>query len=228
MRPLLLLLLLLAPFTASSQGWPYSLEDTLGKSESQILSMGREAWFDFYTAQPGGSSTAGMSDAETIFGQALKRRNDRSFASSSADRRSKIGALRKHMSEFYAACTELSAAFAGGGTMWTNVHAGISASVEEKIGILAGFPQKAAPARTASDVTKRLDLIDAVIRKQRAELEIYKGSGYGHAIAVAELAKARKALAGVLAIAKSLPRAQSDAFLDACLQRATVIEFNID
>lgn len=230
MRAFLLLLVLL-PTIALAQTtdrWPYTLEDTFGKTETQVLAMGRQKWFDFFVEQPGGSSTAGMCDAEQIFGNALKRRNNRILTSGTAERRVKFNTLRKRLAEYGEACTEISATFSGGGTLWNNVHAGVLPDTEELIGTLLGLPSKPAPARTTGEVTKRLAEVESVLRKHKAEIDTYRGSGYGSAYGLKEAAKARKAYAGIVEIAKTLPRGLSDAVLDACYKRAMGIEFNLD
>ena len=77
-------------------------------------------------------------------------------------------------------------------------------------------------------MTTRLAEIEAVLRKNKAEIDTYRGSGYGSAYGLKEAAKARKAYAGIVEIAKSLPRKRSDAVLDACYRRAMGIEFNLE
>ncbi len=61
---------------------------TYGRSNAQILGDGAKRWYDLYTTRGGGESTASMSSAEALYGEALAWRNDK-FG------KARIGRLRK-------------------------------------------------------------------------------------------------------------------------------------
>ncbi|MBX3119677.1 MAG: hypothetical protein KF784_11470 [Fimbriimonadaceae bacterium] len=105
---------------------------TYGKTNAQILSMGRSKWFDFYTSKAG-QSTLDMSNAERLYGAALKERNDQRLAKESKTRKEAIAAIRKSADAFGYGMISVGIAYSGGGTIWNPVIAGVSADTEEAL-----------------------------------------------------------------------------------------------
>lgn len=209
---------------AKEEPWTYSLEDTFGKTEAQILTMGRAKWNEFTSSQPGGSSTAGMCMTEAAFGLALRRSNDRFIVKLAPARRKQIADLRQPMAKFNEACIMIGSTFSGGGTMWHPVHAGIQADVEEIVQAFVKRGSKPAPKRVASDISKELDKLSVVLKQNQSELDDFKGSGFGFEVGMKALREARAEFAKIVAIAKGMPRAESDRLLQYCLDCLKVVD----
>lgn len=184
------------------------LDDTYGKTNAQILSMGRPSWEKFYRAKAG-DSTASMSSMEGLYGDALAWRNDRSLAKRKDA--AKYHALRKGLQAFKNDAVEAGSALSEGGTMWNPIAAGWYADAEETLSGVLGVG-KPAPARKVSDVTKEI----AALKKAVGVSDL---DGEWKRQAPVALKSLDRDWAAVLRIAKTLTRRQSDLVLDFC--RAT-------
>jgi hypothetical protein len=91
--------------------------DTFGQSDEDILAMGQDAWFDYYTSRTD-ESTMEMVNALEVYAAAAKRRNE------ALPQALNVGELRRLLMEYEQTATGLSYNIAGGGTIWTLVGAG--------------------------------------------------------------------------------------------------------
>lgn len=196
-----LILLLLASAAALPQSKTY------GKTNAQILAMGRQKWFDFYTSKAG-QSTLDMSNAERLYGAALKERNDTLLRKQTKTRQEAVASIRKSGTAFGYGMVTVGFAYTGGGTIWNPIIAGVSADVEEALyDILARKPlskeQRKAP--TLAALQKEVDQVGARLvkdRKKIAEYDTPSGTYYEDAVKAqkecAALMKELQAAAGKL------------------------------
>lgn len=211
MRLLSLLLLLLMSVAGFAQ--------TLGKTDAQILAMGKTKWLDYY-AEKEGTSTADMCDANASYGAALKRRNDRLIAENlDGDWVSKLRKLRKLLTSFGTSAIDLSYNRAGGGTMWNIFYSAIDTDVEEVVyGLLE---QKGAKpkALVVSTVTKALDRLaseNQILARDKT------ASYFKAAEARKSVAEMRTQFQQILVIAKTTSRNDSDRILGFCRRYAVI------
>ena len=178
---------------------------TYGRSNAQILAMGRKRWYDLYTTKGGGESTASMSSAEAIYGEALAWRNDK-FG------KAKIGRLRKLLLDTKNDAVGVGTAITGGGTMWNIINASLYADAEETLYAVLAKKGKA-PKRRVSDVEKAYTQLRTAFRKSSdSGLPEFRKEG------PAALVRLRRDLDGVIAEATRQPRKGSDALLDFCVK----------
>ena len=175
-------------------------EPPFGKTNAQILAMGRTRWYDFATKREGGESTAGMTGAMGSYGDALAWRNDRIAP------KARVVRLRKLLQDTKNDAIAVGSAITGGGTMWNIISANLYADAEETLYAVLTKTGKA-PARRVSDVTKALAGLSTALAATKKE-SWYKPEGGQY------LAALRKDVAAVAAEAKKLPRRESDAMLD--------------
>ncbi len=178
---------------------------TYGKSNAQILAMGRSRWYDFYTTKGGGESTASMSSAEALYGEALAWRNDK-FG------KARIGRLRRLLQDTKSDAVSVGSAITGGGTMWNVIGAGLYADAEQTLYAILSKTGNA-PKRRVSDVEKSYTRLRAAFRKSGSgTLPEFRKDG------PAALVRLRRDLDGVIAEATRQPRKGSDALLDFCIK----------
>ena len=178
--------------------------DTYGKTNAQILAMGRSRWVDFYTSESrAGQSTAGMAGAEGFYGEALAWRNDRLG-------KARIGRLRSLLQDTKNDAVGVGSAITGGGTMWNIIASGLYSDAEETLYAVLTKTGKA-PRRKVSDVEKALVRLRTEFRKAQSEPEMMK---MGREC----LVRLRRDLDGVIVEATRQPRKGSDALLDFCVR----------
>lgn len=178
--------------------------DTFGKTNAQILAMGRSGWYRFYTADSrGGDSNVGIVDAERLYGDALAWRNDRLG-------KARISRLRKLLLDAKNDAVATGTAITGGGTIWSIVSAGLYADAEETLYAVLTKGGKI-PPRKVSDVEKAYAKLKAGLTRGEPGVTSEKD-------ARAALARLRRDLDGAIAEAARLPRRGSDAVLDFCIR----------
>ena len=178
-------------------------EDTLGKSNAQILALGRKRWYAFYTAKQG-ESTMAMAGAEGLYGDALAWRTDRLL-------KGRKSALRTHMRDFSNDAQAVGSAITGGGTMWNITAAGLYADTEEAFYAVL-VHSRHAPKRVVSDVAKAM----RPLQKSLSAVDDPKYRKEGDAVLTRLMADLKR----VVADAKPLSRRDSDTVLEFC--RSTV------
>ncbi len=212
MRRLLLCSLLLLAAVVGAQ----NRSDTFGKSNAQIVAMGHDAWYKFYTSKTG-ESTADMVAVESLFGDALKARNDgllRARPNSTGMYRK----LRKLLGDYGQASIDAAYARTGGGTMWHPVYASIGAEVEDVLFGLLGGKVKTAPHLVVSNVKVALSILNttfAQTHKQEGDNGWFK---YGDAMRAVGSMRSRFSV--LVPIAAHFDRVGSDRILKFCLDYA--------
>jgi hypothetical protein len=199
---------------------PQDNVDTYGKTQAEVLAMGPDAWFKFYTAQAG-DSTAAMSNAYGIYGDIAAARNKRMLSSSHLKDRSKLEKLRSLMANFGGDMINLGSLLSGGGTMWNVVSAQQYADAEETFYSVAR-PSGRAKAKqvVVSDVTKRMELNRKKVLASLASGDIPKDK---KGDAMSGLADAKSTFREIVAIASTYDRTTSDRILGFCLRQAELL-----
>lgn len=193
-------------------------QGTLGKTDAQIIAMGRDAWLRFHSSKAG-ESTAATCDAHATYGQVLFRRNAALEKKVPKTRRDLISMFRIDLVAYCNSLIEVSASFSGGGTVWGPVSAAVSSYVEETLyGVLTKKP--GAKPVTPASVSSALNLIKSEINKNRKALDDFKGSGYGAAFAAERLTGASNVFGRISQNAKKLDSASANRVLGFCLARA--------
>lgn len=208
-RALPLLLVLLAALASAQSG-----VNTYGKTEAQILAMGQDKWYEFYTSKAG-DSTMGMADAYRIYADVEGHRNDRLMKTS--PKRAKAKKLRKLLEDFGEQTLDLCSNINGGGTMYTPMYAQYSADAEGTLyGILAG-KSKDIGHFVVSTVTKRMEALFS----RAAQTAKDKDAGYFKPEEARKtIASLRNTFTGIVAVAKTMSRRDSDLILGYCLLHA--------
>lgn len=188
--------------------------DTYGKTEAQILQMGQEKWFEFYTSKAG-ESTAGMADAYRIYGGVAAKRNDRIMKSS--PNKSKLQKLRKLLDDFSEQTLELCSNINGGGTMYIPMYAQYGADAEDTLyAILAGKGRDEG-SYVVSDVKAKMDALFAKARQTETDKE---ASYFRAAEAHKSITALRNTFKEIVSVAKKMSRRDSDLVLGYCLLHA--------
>lgn len=182
-----------------------------GKTNAEILKMGRDGWTKFAAEDRMGGSTAAYVSSEETFGEALRARNDTLLAKKPAFRKPMDG-LRKVMFEYANEFVSIGSGITGGGTMWNMVSASITPNVEEIL--YTAF----VPAKPAGKAVKPVEIDRAIARAtqtvQRKRKQIDTNKEFSHmsyADCMASLTKVRKLKASVLTLAMPLPKPTQNA-----------------
>ncbi|MGV3722086.1 MAG: hypothetical protein ACO1SX_14340 [Actinomycetota bacterium] len=198
--------------------FPYTRKQTLNKTEAQIVEMGRDKWVEFFTRGDRETAT-NMSEAQTIFGLALERRNRVRAAQLSKPRRTHLEILRNWTYAFETNVIEMLATLSGGGDTYRAARAGVNADVEELIGRLTGDPGPVPAARTTGDVIRRMTEIEGKIRATKEARLVPAGETYSVEYGLERAKLAREAFLRLAKELENTPRAESDLVLGACVDR---------
>lgn len=143
-------------------------QDLHGKTLAEIVEMGREGWYEFYTSKEGGESTQSMSFAEYYYGSALKAENDKLFDPLS-EKGKTIAFFRVNMQDFRTKCIDVGRAYTGGGTMWNIVYSATTSDTEEVIRYwLTG---KEAPKKAGKVISATQAKVWAMLKQGRVDLQ---------------------------------------------------------
>ena len=176
---------------------------THGKTNAQILAMGRQGWSDFFCQAEGGGSTVALSGAESLYADARGWRNDKLG-------KANVMPLRRLLTDVGQHAVEVGTAITGGGTMWNIIANSVGADAEETIYTvltLKGSPKK----RVVSDMDKAFRRLESDLGKNDYVPELTK-------IGRQSLPRLRRDLDRVLVEARRRPRKASDALLDFCIR----------
>jgi hypothetical protein len=202
----------------ASAAFPYSREQTLGKTEGLILALGRDRWVVLYT-EGDRDTTSRHSEAEEIFGAALERRNSRRIARLPAARRAYLRRLRDRLSAFEQHVIELHATLSGGGDTFRSARAAVRADVEEVIGRLTGDQGPKPSARRTRDVERRLDQFQQKVRASRSDRIVPAGETFSVEYGLKHLRQARAEFRALAMALRSARRREADLVLGACIDR---------
>lgn len=168
-RYTLLPLVALLAVAAPAQTPPEGIE-TLGKSRTQILAMGRAKWFEHFTTVKG-ETTMSMSSAEQTWGWARQLQNDASMAGH--PKRSDLLKLRKEMTDSARKAVDVARGLSGGGTIHTLFAAQITADVEDCLAEMLK-PVRGMKQTSERDVLKELNRADQTVAKNAAAIDKMK------------------------------------------------------
>lgn len=208
-----LLVAFLATLAVCSFG--QDLKETHGKTNAQILAMGYDKWYAFYTKLEG-ESTAGMSQASWKYSEALAWRNDGLIKKLPIEGRIRMSSLRIHLVRFEEKVLQAGMGLTGGGTIWHVIGAGARVSLEETLYGVLGGKVKAAPAMIVSKVTKAMDALVKDVANSKPG-EFYPEFKKAETLKLCQEAKA--ILKGIVGLAAKLDRKGSDRVLQFCLDR---------
>lgn len=169
--PLAALILLAASLGAAQAP---TRADLQGKTPAQVVAMGRDKWFTYFTGKVG-DSTAAMSGAESLYGACLKISNDKVITRLPKEKREQIGRLRYQLNRFNDEVVRLGEILTGGGTMWNPVYAGILADNEEAVAVLIG---KAKPRKTGSSPEEAISFLDRYLDKVAPDIKEWGETEY--------------------------------------------------
>jgi hypothetical protein len=188
------------------QGLDY---DMAGKTEAQILAMGRDRWFTFYT-QEAGNSNQSMILADDTWAVVEGKANDRLARRAGIKRAALIAGLRKDMNAFTSDLEDVGSALSGGGTMWFGIDASWVGDIEDALhDVLTGHPSKS--PIVVSKVVKRLNQASVELAQDRSQLTTGPYSRYED-----DMKEARVLLRRIARRCKALPRSGSDWVLGTC------------
>jgi hypothetical protein len=191
-----------------------------GKTDAQILAMGRDRWMEFQ-GERAGQSTADMSEGMVAYRNALRRRNDRLSARASPTLRRRVAELRPLLADYTGRLMSLGAYMTGGGTVWSNIHAGALSDSEDTLYALLSGRSTPAKAYTTGMVKRRLDRLAEDVTKQ-------SGESYNTPEKTAEarkdLAAARAVFGKIAGAAGKFDRKGSDHILAFCHYAAETAE----
>lgn len=155
---------------SASLGLQVEKADYMGKTPEQVVAMGRSVWFKAYTGKFG-DSTMGMANAEYVFGDALKRVNDRKMAKLPKARREALLAYRKELLGFAADAHRIGELVSMGGTMWRNFDSTIPADVEEIVAEAFSGEFDAKKSSSLAAVDREFERSGAKLKKGAAALD---------------------------------------------------------
>lgn len=216
MRAILCLIALLGIAAAQD------VKETYGKTNAQILAMGYDKWYDYYTSKAG-ESTQGMAYAGYTYAEALRWRNKGLESKLPPANRKAMARLRLAIDDFGTSVIQVQRALNGGGTMWFLNFAANAMDVEETMyGLISGKAKPVKPM-VVSMVTKELAALDATLKAAPADTWKFEFTKEDTA---QRMAKAKKSFDIVVNIAKTLKRTSSDLLLTYC--RDTLLSSKLD
>lgn len=199
--------LVLALLAATTLGHAQDLTETHGKTNRQILAMGYNKWYAFYTKLEG-ESTMGMSNALGLYAAAVADRTNHELARLGPKAAAQGKRLRKLLYEYMHAGVDLGSSFTGGGTIWHLNGASYAMDLEDAVAKLT-TPTPKAPPRVVSDVTKQFPILRKRLNGPDIQSD-YRKEG------LESLERMEATFPKIVAEAKSLTRKQSDAVLEYC------------
>ncbi|HTQ11426.1 MAG TPA: hypothetical protein VMI31_15280 [Fimbriimonadaceae bacterium] len=219
-RLALVLLLLFSAGFASAQ----DTHDTHGKTEAQILSMGADKWMSFFTSKEG-DSTASMTEAAGIYSEVAQKRGDRLLRGiADSSRRIRLTRLRGLLDTFAVASVDAGYCESEGGTMFNTMWASAPGQVEDLLYSLITHTGPKAKPMVVSRVRKQLEKIRKDIQSMHNDDPGGKLFKYGDALAA--LRKLNQSFDGIVAIARTMSRADSDRILGFCLDQSKNVDYN--
>jgi hypothetical protein len=192
-----------------------------GKTNAEILKMGHANWTKFAAEDRMGGSTAAYVGSESVYGEALRERNDRLVVGKPALRKP-LTRLRKSLTEYANEFISVGSAVSGGGTMWNLTAAGISPGVEEIVYSAlspAGKGPKRAP--TVAQVEAKIAFAELTVRRNRKQIDqSAQYSNMNYAKSVAALKRVRTLRTEALRLVAPMPARTQAAVREFLFQHA--------
>ena len=181
--------------------------ETLGLSYAGILKLGPARWEELVLKRQG-DSTPATAQGFSVYGDALAWRNDGLL-------KGRPFPLRAHLEAFSAQAQEVGNTATGGGTMWQITVGQCHRDVELTAYRVLTHSYRG-PHRVASDVTRSVDRLARVVGRAEGPKD--------RADAGKAIVALRREATALVALARRLPRRDSDAVLDFCREAALGIE----
>ncbi len=110
----------------------YSQEDRFHMSVEDVLKMGHDKWFAWYTSgERGTESTLGMSEAHAIYADCLSVRNRRLMMDLGPNDQSWLTSVESDLETIGKTMGEAGFAISGGGTIWIPLFSHVSVEVQQ-------------------------------------------------------------------------------------------------
>ncbi|MBV6459188.1 MAG: hypothetical protein HONBIEJF_02331 [Fimbriimonadaceae bacterium] len=183
--------------------------------DAKMIRMGRSKWFDYYTSRAG-SSTMAMCDAESFYGEAVRRTNDKTLARHPTKMRRFVGSTRTLLTNYRNSLIELGSIFSGGGTMWNPVYAGTMADVEEVVAKILDPKAKAMTKRDAPTVVKALAAWRPKLEHNREDVDHSREMTGGYDRGLKCLAIADTNLAAISEVTKNQSKRVAELVFEFC------------
>lgn len=190
------------------------LKETYGKTNAQILSMGYDKWYAFFTGKEG-EHTQGMARSGYFYADALAWRNRGLLARQPSASRSRLIKTEKALKSFGSSVIEVQRALSGGGTLWQLTRSSDAVDVQETVYALLGGKSKAAKRMMVSMAKKELD---ALAKDLSSSPESTWQFEFTKSAAQKDLKMATASFNELVSLAKGLSRSNSDHVLGYCLR----------
>jgi hypothetical protein len=213
-------LLALCCLSSSQQ---YTQEDRFGKSVDQVLAMGHNKWFDWYTdSKRGGYSTAGMSQADQIYAECLGIKTKERLVKASPKDRDFVNLLDERLRSVLIGCVSAGRILTGGGTMWINIGASAEVERQEVLHEIA-FGSKSAPKASQDMFWKAYNVAIGELAKNKADIESYKSAEGGYQEAVNQMSDVKNAVALLVPELQKRPDADRRRVLAYCTRMVKMV-----
>lgn len=194
-----------------------------GKTNAEILRMGRSAWTKFAAEDRMEGTTAGYVSSESTFGEALAERNDRLMKAKPAYSRSLLG-LRRVLKDYANEFIAIGSGVTGGGTMWNLTASAISPDVEEILYTALTPVKPKIKNATPAEIERAFSVATQMVQRKRRQIDGNKEfSHMSYADCLKSLTSAQKLKTQALGLSKSLPKTTQSA-----VRRYLVDAANID
>lgn len=183
-------------------------DSRFGKTNADILKMGRSEWTQFAAVDRMGGSTAAYMSSEGTYGEALAERNDNLLKRKPAFKKPILG-LRTTLHDYANEFVAIGSGITGGGTMWNTVAAAITPDVEEIL-YTALVPAKLTTKKgaTPAQIEKAFANATQTVHRKRKQIDENKAfSHMSYADCLAALNRARKLKTTALSLSGTLPKA---------------------
>lgn len=194
-----------------------------GMSDEEILGSGRDGWVEFYCDKVGSNSTMALCDAQTAYGKAFKRVNDRKLTHATKAKRDAVKTLRDATSAYALATYQSGYIAGGGGTMWQPMIAGVLADSEDVVASYLNPQLMSLEHETASDAEKAMTHFEMVIKHLKSDMDSEKPDGSAYRDAMRNVAEMKKQKAFLVSFASKQNRAHSDYILNFVLDTANQV-----
>ncbi len=182
---------------------------TLGKTMQEVVAMGRDGWFTYYTEHRG-DSTAAMSEAEQTYGVCLTYINSQKIEKLDRDEQRWYDQLRAQLAIGEEKSVTCAFAISGGGTIWTPVMAGSTADVEEVVQDLL-TPRKDMPkAKQTAFWQKLTDAFDRVDKSEELLNSEHNVTDITHAEAYQMVREVERAFSNTVPLIRNKPQAERE------------------
>lgn len=202
----------------------------VGKTDGQILKMGRGAWTEYYQRHGPdvGMPTVSGCHADEIFGRVLRARNDRALSRLSVARRSTVRGVRRQLYSFTFAAMNSSQNAVGVGFLWpVQFRSSIGPDVEQAVWDCLSTAKRGQQQVSPAAIEKVLHEMGLGIQASARDLKAGKQLPSDPPSAGKSLRSARAALGKIVAGCRRLPPHMANSLLGQCLEAAKDCALNM-